>query len=86
MWEDSAKNKIEFVDSSTFIILLWKVGIVGGYGFTKDSMNRIYTSGYSPAWPPYFAYLKLENTDTLEILFSRQGIPNWRQQITRVKR
>ena len=58
IWEstDTLKSKIEFVDSKYYFFLQQEGE--GHYTFMKDSLDRVSSSGFIAAWPPFNCDLK----------------------------
>lgn len=76
-WEldDSAKSRIEFIDTSWYELILDLKDGMHPYYFPKDKQkqNLVSSSGYFPNWPPYDCDLILQEPELLEIRRSQVG-------------
>jgi hypothetical protein len=70
---DSLKTKIEFIDSSWYQLILDLKDSSHPYLFTKDTLNKVSSSGCFPNWPPLSCDLNLIDSETLEMIFSTVG-------------
>ncbi len=75
IWEttDSMKYRIEF--TYNYFDLVMKSGDSRPYYFSKDSLDRVYSSGYYPNWPPFNCDLRLTGPGKLEVTYSQLGVP-----------
>jgi hypothetical protein len=84
-WEsmDKLRVRIEFIELRSEVVIK-KGDNSYSYTFPKDSLNRVYVSGFIANWPPYDCLLKLVNQDTLELAFSQMGITHSIMKYVRV--